>query len=165
MNPETLLLELRAAGVTLCPHPDGRMRWRSPAGVMTSERRAALRRHRDDLVDLLRREAAPVASSPLAPGVDAETRALSGATVAQSRPAEGVAETDPIVELLKLAERAGFPRVELLGWGPIPRRQLHLSVSDNYTWPSLSGGFRGAVALLTLRAEGPVRFLFSPSGP
>jgi hypothetical protein len=120
MSAECLLLELRAAGISLSPELDGRIRWRGTAGAMTPKRRAALRAHRDALLEILRREAGAVAHDHVAPAVaEAGSREPSEPAATHYRPVEAVSEADPVVELLGLAERAGFSRIVLHAWGPI----------------------------------------------
>ncbi|MDP9365270.1 MAG: hypothetical protein M3Q10_13775 [Chloroflexota bacterium] len=57
MPPAEALTAMRARGVLLWPDGD-RLRYRAPAGVANAKTTAYLRRHKAQLVDLLRAEAA-----------------------------------------------------------------------------------------------------------
>ncbi|WP_371502635.1 LLM class flavin-dependent oxidoreductase [Kitasatospora sp. NBC_00374] len=63
MKVVDLLSRLREAGVDLWAE-DGKLRFRAPAGALTSELRAALAAHRDEVMELLGRAAAARAVAP-----------------------------------------------------------------------------------------------------
>ncbi|HEV2372806.1 MAG TPA: amino acid adenylation domain-containing protein [Streptosporangiaceae bacterium] len=59
---EHLFGELVSLGVRLWEE-DGKLRFRAPAGILTDQRRAKLKEHRDAVLDLLRQASAPVATA------------------------------------------------------------------------------------------------------
>lgn len=60
---EDLLADLRAAEVWLWPE-DGQLRYRAPRGVLTPERLAALRMHKQEVLDLLATETTTLTADP-----------------------------------------------------------------------------------------------------
>ncbi|MEV0005296.1 amino acid adenylation domain-containing protein [Micromonospora sp. NPDC050980] len=60
MNGQDLIAELADLGVRLWEE-DGQLRFRAPAGVLTDQRRAALRQHREEVLAALRDAAVPAA--------------------------------------------------------------------------------------------------------
>jgi hypothetical protein len=53
MTPIDLLQNLRDLGILLTPYPDGSIRYKAPNGVMTAALSAAMRTHKQELLDLL----------------------------------------------------------------------------------------------------------------
>ncbi|MFD9735282.1 amino acid adenylation domain-containing protein [Umezawaea sp. NPDC059074] len=83
MSAPEIVDELRGLGVDLWAE-EGQIRFRAPRGVLTDDRRAALRAHKAEIVDLLARDATPVVTADPAaraepfPLTDVQTAYLLG---------------------------------------------------------------------------------------